>query len=134
MYKQHNYYNNISETMKKIGLQLLMTLLSLPLLAQEERPELITDRPDATEAPSVVPKGALQIETGALFTSFEEDVLKTQTLTYNTTLLRFGVLDNLELRLGWNVVEQSNKVTSALKLLGQRFLSLAQKRIALVKV
>ena len=111
MYKQHNYYNNISETMKKIGLPLIMILLSLPILAQEERPELITDRPDATEAPSVVPKGALQIETGALFTSFEEDVLKTQTLTYNTTLLRFGVLDNLELRLGWNVVEQSNKVT-----------------------
>ena len=27
--------------MKKIGLQLLMTLLSLPLLAQEERPELL---------------------------------------------------------------------------------------------
>ncbi len=97
--------------MKKTGLPLLMILLSLPILAQEERPELITDRPDATEAPSVVPKGALQIETGALFTSFEEDVLKTQTLTYNTTLLRFGVLDNLELRLGWNVVEQSNKVT-----------------------
>jgi hypothetical protein len=113
MYKQHNYYNNISETMKKIGLPLLMILLSLPILAQEERPELITDRPDATESPSVVPQGALQIETGALFTSFEEDVLQTQTqtLTYNTTLLRYGLLDNLELRLGWNVVEQSNKTT-----------------------
>ena len=61
--------------MKKIGLPLLMILLSLPILAQEERPELITDRPDATESPSVVPQGALQIETGALFTSFEEDVL-----------------------------------------------------------
>ena len=97
--------------MKQIVLPFLTILLSLPTLAQEERPELITDRPDATEAPSVVPKGALQIEAGALFTSFEEDVLKTQTLTYNTTLLRFGVLDNLELRLGWNVVEQSNKVT-----------------------
>jgi len=91
MYKQHNYYNNISETMKKIGLQLLMTLLSLPLLAQEERPELITDRPDATEAPSVVPKGALQIETGALFTSFEEDVLKTQTLTYKGMYLKVAL-------------------------------------------
>ena len=99
--------------MKKIGLPLLMILLSLPILAQEERPELITDRPDATESPSVVPQGALQIETGALFTSFEEDVLQTQTqtLTYNTTLLRYGLLDNLELRLGWNVVEQSNKTT-----------------------
>jgi len=112
MYKQHNYYNNISETMKKIGLPLLMILLCLPIFAQEERPELITDRPDATEAPSVVPKGALQIETGALFTSFEENLLQTKTLTYNTTLLRFGLLDNLELRLGWDVVEQSNKTNA----------------------
>ena len=112
MYKQHNHPNNISQTMKQIVLPLLMILLFLPVLAQQERPELITDRPDATEAPSVVPKGALQIETGALFTSFEEDVLQTQTLTYNTTLLRFGVLDNLELRLGWNVVEQSNKAST----------------------
>lgn len=97
--------------MKQIVLALLTTLLSLPILAQEERPELITDRPDATESPSVVPQGAIQIETGALFTSFEEDLLQTQTLTYNTTLLRYGLFDNLELRLGWNAVEQSNKTT-----------------------
>ena len=41
MYKQHNYYNNISETMKKIGLQLLMTLLSLPLLARIQLTSLL---------------------------------------------------------------------------------------------
>lgn len=98
---------------KHITITLFMTLVFLPLFAQQERPELITDRPDATEAPSVVVRGALQIESGALFTSFEDDVLQTNTTTYNTTLLRFGLLENLELRLGWNFVEQRNKLSTA---------------------
>ncbi|WP_231567348.1 hypothetical protein [Lacinutrix sp. Hel_I_90] len=41
--------------------------LSLSLYAQEENTlgTLITDRPDATESPSVVPKNYIQVETGA---------------------------------------------------------------------
>ena len=66
---------------KHITITLFMTQVFLPIFAQQERPELITDRPDATEAPSVVVRGALQIESGALFTSFEEDVLQTNTTT-----------------------------------------------------
>jgi len=66
---------------------------------------LVTDRPDATEAPSVVPKGYLQIETGALYEDAGEDSFKTKTTTFNTTLLRYGVLDNLELRVGWDFSE-----------------------------
>ncbi len=68
-------------------------------------PELITDRPDATEAPSTVPLGTLQIETGAFYTSFEKESIKQEVLAYNTTLLRYGILKNLELRLGWNFEE-----------------------------
>ena len=98
---------------KHITITLFMTQVFFPIFAQQERPELITDRPDATEAPSVVVRGALQIESGALFTSFEDDVLQTNTTTYNTTLLRFGLLENLELRLGWNFVEQRNKLSTA---------------------
>ena len=98
---------------KHITITLFTMLVFLPIFAQQERPELITDRPDATEAPSVVVQGALQIESGALFTSFEDDVLQTNTTTYNTTLLRFGLLENLELRLGWNFVEQRNKLSTA---------------------
>lgn len=98
---------------KHITITLFTMLVFLPIFAQQERPELITDRPDATEAPSVVVRGALQIESGALFTSFEDDVLQTNTTTYNTTLLRFGLLENLELRLGWNFVEQRNKLSTA---------------------
>ena len=98
---------------KHITITLFTMLVFLPIFAQQERPELITDRPDATESPSVVVRGALQIESGALFTSFEDDVLQTNTTTYNTTLLRFGLLENLELRLGWNFVEQRNKLSTA---------------------
>ena len=96
--------------MKKIMECFFAFSLSLTTFSQEERPELITDRPDATEAPNTVTKGALQIETGAFYTSFEENNILQETYTFNTTLLRYGLLDNLELRLGWNFEEGRNTV------------------------
>lgn len=78
---------------------------SVNLLAQDSTPALVTDRPDATEAPTVVPQGSLQIETGGFYTSFEENNIQEEVFTYNTALLRYGLLDNFELRLGWNLEE-----------------------------
>ena len=72
---------------------------------QEALGPLITDRPDATESPTAVPKGFLQIETGGFYENYEENNLKLESFTYNTTLLRYGLLNNLELRVGWNFVE-----------------------------
>jgi len=66
---------------------------------------LITDRPDATESPQTVAPGFIQIETGGFYESFEDNNIKSETYTYNTTLVRLGLLDNLELRLGWDFVE-----------------------------
>lgn len=74
---------------------------------------LVTDRPDATESSSITPRGFLQIETGGFYESFEENSIKTETFTYNTTLLRLGLLNNLELRLGWNVLEQKTSNLNA---------------------
>lgn len=71
---------------------------------------LVTDRPDATESSSTVGKGALQIETGGLYESFVENSVKSENYTYNTTLIRYGILDNLELRLGWDFVEGITKI------------------------
>ncbi len=81
--------------------------ISFGLKAQETEVEtsLVTDRPDATEASSTVGAGVLQIETGGFYTSFEEEDFKMETLGYNTTLVRYGILNNLELRLGWNFEE-----------------------------
>ncbi|WP_340076035.1 transporter [Leptobacterium sp. I13] len=61
---------------------------------------LVTDRPDQTESPTLVPKGYLQVETGAFYEDNGDGVFKEKTMTYNTTLFRYGLLDNLELRLG----------------------------------
>ena len=94
---------------------LLIIFLGLGLLgySQEDEPDLgalITDRPDATESPNVIPVGYLQVETGAFYESFEDQGIKTEDLTLNTTLLRFGLLKNLELRLGWDFVEGKTKI------------------------
>lgn len=83
--------------------------------AQEQKSnygDLITDRPDATEAPTTVPNGFLQVETGGLYESFEDNNTKIERSVYNTTLLRYGILDNLELRVGWNYEEQTTKINN----------------------
>ena len=96
--------------MRKIKqcLALPFLLISIVITAQEEETvkEMITDRPDATESPSVVPLGSLQIETGAFYESFKDENIKSETLGFNTTLLRYGVLENFELRVGWNFEEE----------------------------
>lgn len=81
-------------------------------MAQEktEVEALVTDRPDATEASSTVEKGVLQVETGGLYESFKMNNIKSENYTYNTTLVRYGILDNMELRLGWDFVEGVTKV------------------------
>ena len=76
----------------------------------EDIEALITDRPDQTEASSTIGKGTLQIETGGLYESFEERSTKSENYIYNTTLVRYGILDNLELRVGWDFAEGTTKV------------------------
>lgn len=77
------------------------------MLSQEkmEQKELITDRPDATESPNTVPLHNFQIETGFYYESFKNE----ETLGYNTTLLRFGILNNLEFRVGWDFEEKTSQ-------------------------
>lgn len=89
-----------------------LTATSLSIFAQEQDTldALITDRPDQTESPNVVPKGFLQVETGTSLETFEDNNIKTENFTYNTTLVRFGLLDNLELRLGWDFKEGTTKI------------------------
>jgi len=100
------------EGRRKASLKNLVLLLSLVLSVNflsaqdnDSSSPLVTDRPDATEASSTVGKGVLQIETGGLYESFEENNLKLEGYTYNTTLVRYGILDNVELRVGWDFAE-----------------------------
>lgn len=104
--------------------------------AQEKSPApLITDRPDATEAPTVVPRGSLQVETGGFYTSFEEDNIQEEVFTYNTALLRYGLLDNFELRLGWNLEETRLSSTGSTFEAGQTSFSplLVGMKVAIAK-
>ena len=73
---------------------------------------MITDRPDATESPTVVPLHTLQIETGGAYKEFEDGPFKLTETVYNTTLLRYGLFKTMELRLGWDVLNADNGVTS----------------------
>jgi hypothetical protein len=68
--------------------------------AQDTAPELITDRPDQTESSSVVPAKTLQIESGFVTGFNETDRFKNREYAYNGTLLRYGLLDNAEFRVG----------------------------------
>ena len=83
-------------------------LLPLPLGAQ-----IATDRPDFVESGSVVPRGSLQLETsGALAWEDEASVFLTP------TLLRWGALETLELRLEtdfvqWNLPERDDVSSDA---------------------
>jgi|TARA_B110000879_G_C11179047_1_gene517440 hypothetical protein len=85
----------------KNSLVILLLLVSTSLVAQIE-----TDRPDFTESPNVVPKGALQVETGFILENDKQSLiglgvlnnLSERNITVNTTLLRYGLTNNIELR------------------------------------
>ena len=68
--------------------------------AAAEEPELVTDRPDQTESSSVVAPGRVQVEAGWTFSN-DEDGVDTETAEFPGTLVRIGLVDRLELRLGW---------------------------------
>ncbi len=93
--------------MKKLIILFIFIHFALFLGAQEKEYDLITDRPDATESSSTVPKYGLQIETGFLFeeNSWSTDLEKTT--TFNSSLFRIGLLENLELRLGFDYIANS---------------------------
>ncbi len=95
----------------------LLTLLAITgfliqAKAQTETPPLITDRPDQTESATVVPHKTLQIETGFVFEEDKADLIDQQIFTYNSTLLRYGLLPNFELRLGLEFTEERNSTNN----------------------
>ena len=85
---------------KSIFIILIFTI-SLTSVGQQ----IITDRPDQTESSALIPKGLLQVETGSIFEEIEKFGVKEKSTTFNTTLLRYGLLDNLEFRVGFSFME-----------------------------
>lgn len=93
-----------SQTLRALFLGML---LALPLPAfdgdteTEERPELVTDRPDQTESAETVPRGFVQVETGWVFTRDDTNGARLQSHEVPGTLTRIGATDWLEIRAGW---------------------------------
>ncbi len=77
---------------------LLALLATLPVAAQVAPPTapLVTDRPDYTESPLAVPAGMLQLEGGLSYATTSAF----NTLAAGELLVRYGLMDRLEVRLG----------------------------------
>jgi len=96
-----------------LAISLALVAFSFSGIAQDDMPTestIVTDRPDATEASSTVGKCVLQIETGGIYETFKENGVQSENFTYNTTLVRYGLLDNIELRVGWDFNEGVTRV------------------------
>lgn len=72
-----------------------------------------TDRPDQTESSVTVPKKSLQIETGFINENYKATYQTFKNLGFGTTLLRYGLLDNLELRISGSYQMTKQKVNDA---------------------
>ncbi|MFT2011249.1 transporter [Pontibacter sp. 13R65] len=86
-----------SFTFKMVLLTGLVLALATQARAQEERPELKTDRPDQTESSAIVPLHTVQLETGFFFQKDTEEGQELKSHAYPTALLRVGVLKEVEL-------------------------------------
>jgi hypothetical protein len=71
-----------------------------PRLTEHALEELETDRPDITESSGVVGAGLWQLETGVLFQSDRTDPITAHDTSLPNVLMRIGVSDRMELRIG----------------------------------
>lgn len=74
---------------------------------------LETDRPDFTEASSTVGRGVLQLESGYTFSFDDEAGTRTRSHTFPEALFRYGISDNVELRLVWNYSWEDSTTSGA---------------------
>ncbi len=70
---------------------------------------LITDRPDATEASSTVGKGVFHIETGALYTSFEDNNTKSEDFTCRKNFRNNSTLETNSILASTSLVDLTSK-------------------------
>lgn len=77
--------------------KILTSLLITSLFANSQKLDPIqTDRPDQTETAAIVPKGMFQVENGF---SFQRKDANNSSFSLPSTLWKYGVNDNFELRL-----------------------------------
>jgi hypothetical protein len=75
--------------------------------------ELVTDRPDQTESAITVPIYTLQIESGVSYENLKESGIGISNYTLGGTLFRYGLSDNIELRVGTAYLVTTAKSTKS---------------------
>lgn len=90
--------------MKKLLLISLMSLLSAAALAQTDEPVISADRPGMSTGTDVMPQGKIQWETGVGY----ESEGGAATYTLNNTLLRYGLVDWAEIRVGMDLLHEGS--------------------------
>lgn len=71
-----------------------------PVSAKEVEPGIISaERPDQTNSPDLVPQGFVQIESGFVRETDKSGDVKTINYLYNTSLIRYAPINDLELRI-----------------------------------
>ncbi len=81
----------------------------ISIRAQAPPPELITDRPDRTESSYVVPPGLWQFELGWGHGEVSDEGGHSKFDQVPEGLVRYGLLDWLELRIGWNGIQSQSE-------------------------
>lgn len=94
----------------------------LPATAQTE--EMVTDRPDQSESTSVVGRGTFQLETGIALERDENALANDELLEWGSSLLRYGLSDRFELRLGFTGHTVASSETTAGKFESKGFADL----------
>lgn len=105
-------------------LVVVLVLFSPSLFAQVEDASapLVTDRPGQSEAARTVRANVLQLESGAAFSETKlfrpayrgyAGRFRESEITYNATRARYGLLDNLELRLGLDYVQTKTEMNGS---------------------
>lgn len=101
-----------SQLMKKIYfLGLLLISCTAWLKAQDSTETIAPDRPGFGDAVSIVPLKNLQVETGFWYEADKATPLTVRGIGLNSTLLRYGLGDKVELRFDYNLWQ--NRTTSS---------------------
>jgi hypothetical protein len=75
---------------------LILCIVNTAVFAQEA--DIVTDRPDQSNTPLLVPKGALQVETGFMMEKQNSTSIDQTNYTYNNSLIKFGINEHFEFR------------------------------------
>ena len=90
------------------GIYIILILLIPISIYADELPPISADRPSQSDASNLVPPGSLQAEIGYTYAHDDADTITTKSHSVPNLNLRYGLLEKLEIRFGWNGYFHSN--------------------------